>query len=58
MGKKYSSLMWNREKKIAEQNAALVCLHRLGFYEEHYLIAIGCLKEALETEDVYEAQFD
>lgn len=58
MGRKYSSLIWNREKKFAEQNAALVCLYELGFYEKDYLIAIGCLQETLSSEDIYEAQFD
>lgn len=58
MGKKYSSLIWHREKKLAEQNAALQCLHRVGKYTDEYLIAIGCLLEKLPSEDVYEAQFD
>lgn len=58
MGKKYSSLIWSREKKIAEQNAALQVLFRIGKYTDEYLIAIGCLLEKLPSEDVYEAQFD
>lgn len=58
MGKKYSSLIWGREKKIAEQNTALLCLHRLGKYTDEYLIAMGCLLEKLPSEDVYEAQLD
>lgn len=44
-GKKYASLIWDRERKFAEQNAALVCAHRLGLIDEDFLIAIGCLLE-------------
>lgn len=58
MGKKYSSLLWHREKKLAEQNAALLCLQLLGLYDADYLMAIGCLLDELPQEDVYEAQFD
>lgn len=58
LGKKYSSLLWHREKKIAEQHSALVCLHQSGQYQEDYLIAIGCLVGELPKEDVYEAQFE
>lgn len=42
-GKKYASLLWDRERKHSEQNAALVCLLHLGLIDEEYLIAIGCL---------------
>lgn len=50
-GEKYSSLVWDREKRFAEQNAALVCAHRLGLLEEDFLIAIGCLLEELPVDD-------
>lgn len=51
MGKKYSSLMWNRQEKHAEQNAALVCVYHLGLFDEHFLIAIGCLLERIPMDE-------
>lgn len=42
---KYASLLWTKEKKIAEQTAALVCAYRMGLLEQDFLIAIGCLLE-------------
>lgn len=50
-GEKYSSLVWDKDKKHAEQNAALVCAHRLGLLEEDFLVAIGCLLEELPLDD-------
>lgn len=43
--RKYASLLWSTEKKIAEQTAALICAYRIGLFEQDYLIAIGCLLE-------------
>lgn len=42
---KYASLLWAKEKQIAEQTAALVCAHRMGLLEQDFLIAVGCLLE-------------
>ncbi len=47
-GKKYASLIWDRERRFAEQNAALVCVHSLGLMDEDFLVAIGCLIEKPE----------
>lgn len=44
-GQKFASLIWDREKKHAEQSAALVVCHHLGLFEEHFLTVIGCLLE-------------
>lgn len=41
--KKYSSTVWHRSKKLAEQAAALVCSFHVGLYEEDFLISTGCL---------------
>lgn len=48
---KYASLLWAKEKKIAEQTAALVCAYRMGLLEHDFLIAIGCLLEAAPMDD-------
>lgn len=53
-GEKYSSLVWDRDKKFAEQNAALVCAHRIGLIEEDFLLAIGSLLEELPLDDSLE----
>lgn len=42
-GKKYASMLWEREVRYAEQAAALVCIMHLGLIDEEYLMAIGLL---------------
>lgn len=44
-GKKYTSIIWERCAKHAEQNAALVCCYHLGFYEKDFLIETEMLFE-------------
>lgn len=44
-GKKYATLAWDRERKHAEQAAALVCLHQLNLVDEEFLRAIGSLSD-------------
>lgn len=51
-GKKYASLIWDRERRFSEQNAALVCAHRLRLIDEDFLVAIGCLIEKPEREQL------
>lgn len=41
--KKYASLVWDREKKYAEQAAALVCMLYNGMIDEEELIENGSL---------------
>lgn len=41
--KQYTSVIWHRNKKMAEQAAALVCGFQLGLYDEAFLLSIGCL---------------
>lgn len=36
MGKQYSSLLWERTPKRAEENSALVCMQALKLAEESY----------------------
>lgn len=48
---KYASLLWTKEKKIAEHTAALVCAHRMGLLEQDFLIAVGCLFEKAPMDD-------
>lgn len=48
---KYASLLWAKERKIAEQTAALVCAHRMGLLEQDFLIAIGSLLEEAPMDD-------
>lgn len=43
--KQYTTVIGHRNKRIAEQAAALVCGFRLGLYEEDFLLSIGCLIE-------------
>lgn len=42
-GKKYASLYWEKNKKFAEQGAALVCLLGLGVVSEESLIQNGSI---------------
>lgn len=39
--KKYTSSFWEKNKKFAEQGAALVCLHHLGLVSEDELVKLG-----------------
>lgn len=48
--KKFASLIWDRDKKHAEQAAALVVCHYLGLFEDHFLTVIGCLLEKWPTD--------
>lgn len=41
--KEYTSVIWHRNRKVAEQAAALVCAFHLGLYEEDFLLCNGCL---------------
>lgn len=41
--KKYTSTFWEKNKKFAEQGAALVCLHHLGMVSEDELIKTGSI---------------
>lgn len=36
MGRRYSSLLWEREREQAEQNSALVCMHELQLADQAY----------------------
>lgn len=49
---KFASLIWDREKKFAEQTAALVVCHHLGLFEEHFLTVIGCLLDKLPDDEM------
>ncbi|XP_013185481.1 tRNA-dihydrouridine(20) synthase [NAD(P)+]-like isoform X2 [Amyelois transitella] len=40
-GQKFTSSFWEKNKKFAEQGAALVCLHKLGLVSEEDLIKLG-----------------
>ncbi|XP_028176161.1 tRNA-dihydrouridine(20) synthase [NAD(P)+]-like [Ostrinia furnacalis] len=42
-GKKYTSSFWEKNKKFAEQGAALVCLHFLGLVTEDDLVKFGSI---------------
>lgn len=42
-GKKYTSSFWEKNKKFAEQGAALVCLYYLGLVKEEELIKLGSI---------------
>ncbi|GBP76712.1 tRNA-dihydrouridine(20) synthase-like [Eumeta japonica] len=42
-GKKFTSSFWEKNKKFAEQGAALVCLHYLGLITEEALIKVGSI---------------
>lgn len=42
-GKKYTSSFWEKNKKFAEQGAALVCLFYLGLTTENELKKIGSI---------------
>ncbi|XP_049869175.1 tRNA-dihydrouridine(20) synthase [NAD(P)+]-like [Pectinophora gossypiella] len=42
-GKKYTSSFWEKNKKFAEQGAALVCLFYLGLVTEEELIKLGSI---------------
>lgn len=42
-GTKYTSSFWEKNKKFAEQGAALVCLHYLGIVSEEELIKFGSI---------------
>lgn len=54
-GRKFASLIWDREKKHAEHTAALVVCHHLGLFEEHFLTVIGCLLEKWPLEHEVQA---
>lgn len=41
--KKYSSLYWEKNKRFAEQGAALVCILNLGLINEEVLIKKGSI---------------
>lgn len=36
MGRRYSSLLWDRVREQAEQNSALVCMHELQLADQTY----------------------
>ncbi|XP_072936780.1 tRNA-dihydrouridine(20) synthase [NAD(P)+]-like [Epargyreus clarus] len=40
-GKKYTSTFWEKNKKFAEQSAALVCLYYLGVVSREELVKLG-----------------
>lgn len=42
-GKKYTSSFWEKNKKFAEQGAALVCLFHLGLMTEEDLVKVGSI---------------
>lgn len=42
-GKKYTSSFWEKNKKFAEQGAALVCLYHLGIVTKEDLIKFGSI---------------
>ncbi|KAJ0181816.1 hypothetical protein K1T71_002538 [Dendrolimus kikuchii] len=42
-GKKYTSTFWEKNRKFAEQGAALVCLRFLGIVTDEELIKLGCI---------------
>lgn len=41
--KKYTSSFWEKNKKFAEQGAALVCLYHLGIVKKEDLIRFGSI---------------
>lgn len=43
LGKKYATLVWDRQPKHSEQGAALACLLHLNLVDEEFLIAIKSL---------------
>lgn len=42
-GKKYASTYWEKNKRFAEQGAALVCLLHIGLIDEEILIKNGSI---------------
>ena len=42
-GKRYSSSFWEKNKRQAEQGAALVCLLNIGVVEEQTLVKNGSI---------------
>lgn len=54
-GQKFASLIWDREKKYAEQNAALVVCHHLNLFEDHFLTVIGCLLDKFPDDQLLRA---
>lgn len=42
-GQKYSSTYWEKNKRWAEQGAAIVCLIHLGVLDKEHLVKNGCL---------------
>lgn len=54
-GEKFASLIWDRDRKFAEQTAALVVCHHLGLFEEHFLVVIGCLLDKMPDDQVVRA---
>lgn len=57
-GQKYASLIWDRDKKQAEQTAALVACHQLGLFEVDFLTVIGCLLDEFPTDQVVSSAAD
>lgn len=51
-GQKYASLIWDRERKYAEQAAALVVCYHLGLFEKHFLTVVGCLLDKLPDDQI------
>lgn len=43
--KKYTSMLWERHAKHAEQNAALVCCYHLGLTDKEFLVNMQLLFE-------------
>lgn len=41
--KKYTSSFWEKNKKFAEQGAALVCLFHIGLVTEEELVQLGSI---------------
>lgn len=42
-GCKYTSSYWEKNKKFAEQGAAIVCLHSIGLLSKEELVKLGCI---------------
>lgn len=54
-GQKFASLIWGRDKREAEQAAALVVCHHLGLFGAHFLTVIGCLLDKLPDDQLLRA---
>ncbi|XP_037034446.1 tRNA-dihydrouridine(20) synthase [NAD(P)+]-like [Bradysia coprophila] len=50
--KQYASVFLHKDSRNAQQAAALVCCYHLGFYEEDFLVSMGCLYQRYELASI------